>query len=343
MTFTKDITAKELYETLKDIKVGAKVCQFSLKKCEELVPTINKINALKREKNAVILVHSYVTPEIIYGVGDYSGDSYFLSKKAMETNADIIVFAAVKFMGETAKILNPNKKVLIPGTETGCTLADSIKAQDVIELKKQYPDHTFICYINTTADVKAECHVCVTSANVYDVIQNYPNNKIYFLPDKLMGQNVITEMEKRGIKKEILYYNGTCTVHEEYQPDQVFKIKTEYPGVKVLCHPECKPEVCAQSDFVGSTSQMLNYMKTAQGEKFLMLTECGLLSVLQHDFPEKQLVGTCTLCPYMKSNTLENILRVLSNPTEKDEIFVDNKTIGKAAACIKAMFEYSKK
>ncbi len=221
-------TAQQLYDTLKKIKVGGSVCHYSLKKCEELVPLINKINELKEEKNAAILVHSYVSPEIIYGVGDYVGDSYALSKNALATNAETIVFAAVRFMGETAKILNPDKEVLIPGSLDGCTLADSINASQVRNLRKAYPDFTFVCYINTTAEVKAECDVCVTSANVYTIVENIPNDKIYFLPDMLMGRNLVKEMILRKVNKSIRYYNGTCYVHEEYDADQIFKINIGY-------------------------------------------------------------------------------------------------------------------
>ena len=269
------MTAEGLYQRLKNIKVGGNVCHYSLRKCEELVPLINEINELKEKKNAVVLVHTYVSPEIIYGVGDYVGDSYALSKNAMETEADIVVFAAVRFMGETAKILNPEKEVLVPGKEKGCDLADVISAEDVRELKKQYPEYTFVCYVNTTADVKAECDVCVTSANVYKIISNLPEKKIYFLPDQLMGMNLSKEMKDRGIDKEILYYTGNCSVHKKYEIDQVYRVRLEYPDVKVVSHPECRPDVCDASDFVGSTSQMLNYMRETESEKFLMLTECG--------------------------------------------------------------------
>ena len=341
MLTAKHISAEDLHETLRNIKVGGTVCHFSLKKCEELVPKINEINELKEKKNAVILVHSYVSPEIIYGVGDYVGDSYALSKNALETTASTIVFSAVRFMGETAKILNPEKDVLLPGTLDGCTLADAITAEQVRELRKKFPDYTFVCYINTTAEVKAECDVCVTSANVYKVVTNIPNEKIYFLPDKMMGQNLAMEMERRGIKKDIRYYNGTCTVHEEYELDQVFRIRTEYPKVKVVSHPECKPEVCEESDFVGSTAQMLDYMMETTSQEFLMLTECGLSARLQKEFPNKKLVGTCTLCPYMKSNTLDDILRVLKNPAPKDYVHINPGIIKNAKKCIEAMFQYT--
>ena len=342
MLTKEHITAEQLYETLKNIKVGGSVCTYSLKKCEELTPMINEINELKEAQNAVILVHSYVSPEIIYGVGDYVGDSYALSKNALETSADTIIFAAVRFMGETAKILNPKKEVLIPGLLDGCTLADSINAAQVRQLRKAYPDFTFVCYINTTAEVKAECDVCVTSSNVYDIIENIPNNKIYFLPDQLMGRNLVKEMIRRKINKSIRYYNGTCYVHEEYDAEQIFKIRTEYPNVKVVSHPECKPDICDQSDFVGSTSQMLNYMRETAATEFLMLTECGLSARLQKEFPNKRLVGSCTLCRYMKSNTLEDILRVLKNPTPRDIVRVDEQTRLKAQKCIEAMFQFNK-
>ena len=342
MLIKETTTAHQLYDTLKNIKVGGSTCTFSLKKCEELVPLINEINTLKEEKKAVILVHSYVSPEIIYGVSDYVGDSYYLSKQAKETDADIIVFAAVRFMGDKAKILSPDKDVVIPGLQDGCTLADAITADDVRRLRQEHPEHTFVCYINTTAEVKAECDVCVTSSNVYDIAQRIPNNKIYFLPDRLMGQNLVEEMARRGIDKDIQYYDGTCYVHEEYSADDIFRIKTEYPNAKIVSHPECNTEVTKNSDYVGSTSQMLDYMKTAKAKQFLMLTECGLSSRLQVEFPDKQLVGSCTLCRYMKSNTLEDIKRVLIQPSKRDYVLIDENVRQKALRCIEAMFDYTK-
>ncbi len=341
MLTTHRTTAEQIYKTLKNIRVGGSVCQYSLKKCEEFVPLINEINELKAEKNAVILVHSYVTPEIIYGVGDYIGDSYALSKNAMETKADIIVFASVRFMGETAKILNPKKDVLIPGPLDGCSLADSINVEQVRQLRKKFPEYTFVCYINTTAQVKAECDVCVTSANVYKIVETIANEKIYFLPDQLMGKNLVREMRSRGIKKDIRYFTGTCYVHEDYDVEQIFKVRTEYPHVKIVSHPECKPVICEESDFVGSTSQMLNYMRETESKEFMMLTECGLSSRLQTEFPDKTLVGSCTLCRYMKSNTLEDILRVLKNPAPKNYVTIDEGIRQKALKSIEAMFRYT--
>ena len=341
MAAAEKITAEHLFDILKNIKVGGTVCHYSLKKCEEFVPLINEINALKFQKNAVILAHSYVSPEIVYGVADFVGDSYALSKDAMTTDADVIVFAAVRFMGETAQILNPHKEVLIPASLDGCTLADSINAAQVRALRKEFPGYTFVCYINTTAEVKAQSDVCVTSANVYDIVENIPNDKIYFLPDKLMGQNLAREIQRRGLKKEIRYYSGTCYVHEEYGQEEIHRIRLEYPDVKVVSHPECKPEVIAESDFVGSTSQMLEYMEKADAKEFLMLTECGLSSRLQVEMPHKRLVGTCTLCKYMKANSLDDILRVLKNPSDRDRVILDETVRLKALKCIEAMFQYS--
>lgn len=341
MLTIEHITAKKLHDILKNIKVGGSVCQYSLKKCEELAPIINEINELKAEQNAVILAHSYVTPEITYGVADFVGDSYALSKDAQSTTADKIIFAAVRFMGDTAKILSPEKEVLIPGLLDGCTLADSITGAQVRELRRQFPDYTFVAYINTTAEVKAECDVCVTSANVYTVVAKIPNDKIYFLPDKLMGQNLVNEMKARGLKKDIKYYHGTCYVHEEYSIEEVNRVRLEYPDAKIVSHPECKPEIVAASDYVGSTAQMLKYMRQTQAKEFLMLTECGLSSRLQVEFPDKKLVGSCRLCKYMKSNTLQDILRVLKNPTDRDRVVLDESIRMRALKAIEAMFFYT--
>ncbi len=334
------ITGAELYEKLKDVRISGGACTFTPEKCESMAPLVNAINALKKERNAVILAHSYVSPEIVYGVADYTGDSYALAKDATRTTADTIVFAAVRFMGETAKILNPGKRVLIPGTDTGCTLADAVTGDDVRRLRKEFPEHTFVCYINTTADVKAECEVCVTSSNVYHIVETIPNDKIYFLPDKLMGQNLVDEMKRRGVEKDIQIFGGRCYVHEEYDPEMVRFLRLKFPGVKVLSHPECNPGIIKVSDYVGSTSQMLDYVQKSKDDRFAMLTECGLSSRLQIEFPEKQIVGSCTLCKYMKSNTLEGILRVLLKPRPQDEITLDEDVRLRAQRCIDAMFEY---
>ncbi len=335
------MTGEDLFQKLSNVKISSGACAYSLEKCEAMLPLINAINALKKERNAVILAHSYVSPEIIYGVADFTGDSYGLAKDATRTDAGTIVFASVRFMGETAKILNPEKEVLIPGTDTSCTLADAVTGADVRRLRKEFPEHAFVCYINTTADVKAECDVCVTSSNVYDIVAAIPNDKIFFLPDKLMGKNLQEEMKRRGLhNKRIELYDGVCYVHEQYDPEMIQFLRLKFPGVKVLTHPESSPAVLHASDYVGSTSQMMDYVRDSKAGPFAVLTECGLSSRLAVEFPEKRIVGSCTLCKYMKSNTLEGILRVLLKPRAEDSVDLSEDVMKRARRCIDAMFTY---
>ena len=338
---TQTLTIEELYEKLSRVKLGGSVCLYTRERIEAFLPTIQRIQDLKREKNAVILAHTYVNPEIIFGVSDFVGDSYQLSRDAKKTEADTIVFAAVKFMAETAKILNPEKAVLVPSKNNGCTLADAVTEADVRALREQYPDCTYVCYINTSAAVKAECDVCVTSSNVYDIVEAIPNRKIYFLPDKYMGQNLISEMKRRGVAKTIRFWDGSCYVHEAYDPEMIDYVRLTYPGVRVVSHPECSPAVLEGSDYVGSTSQIIDYVKETAASSFLLLTECGLSSRLQAEVPGKKVVGSCTMCRYMKSNTLEDILRVLESPDPEDVINLDPAVQKKAWGSVEAMFRYA--
>ena len=335
------LTAEKLHEKLKNIRVGSPFCEFTLDVCADLLPMIQRIEELKREKNAIILAHNYVAPQILYSIADHTGDSYGLSKIAKESTAQMIVFIAVRFMAETAKILNPEKTVIDPNPDGGCSLADGITDQDVRRLRQQFPEHTFVCYINTTAAVKAECDVCVTSSNVYRIIETIPNDKIYFLPDKLMGQNVIQYLRDKGIEKDVQVYDGTCYVHEEYQPESIDQIRRNFAGVDVLVHPECKPSVVGKADYVGSTSGMLDHVRQSDGNTFFLLTECGLTGVLQSEFPDRQFVGTCTTCKYMKANSLENVLRVLENPQAENVIELAPDVQQKALRCVERMFEYA--
>ncbi len=334
--------ARELYNKLRSVQNGTVLCRYSMENCEKLTLLINEINELKKEKNAAILAHSYVAPEITFGVADYSGDSYQLSKNAMETSAQTIIFAAVEFMGETAKILNPNKRVLIPGANPGCSLASSITGEQVKKLRQQYKGHTFVCYINTTADVKAACDVCVTSSNVVEITSKIPNNKIVFLPDKLMGENLKNELEKIGVKKEFVLHTGTCYVHEQYDPDLVKYFRIQNKGLQIVSHPECHPGVAMLSDFVGSTGQMLDYIRKLPEENpILLLTECGLNARLQSELPHRRFIGSCSLCKYMKSNSLENILQTLKEPDKAKEIKLDTNILTAAKRCIENMFRYA--
>jgi quinolinate synthase len=335
------ITAEGLYEKLKDIQVGNPVCRFTEENCRLLLPTIRRIEALKQKKNAIILAHNYVAPQILFGVADHTGDSYGLSKVARESTADVIVFAAVRFMAETAKILNPEKTVLDPNPDGGCSLADGITASDVRRLKAEFPKHTFVCYINTTAGVKAECDVCVTSSNVYKIMERIENDKIFFLPDRLMGENVVKFLEAKGVHKQIEVYDGTCYVHEEYQPQSIDQVRQNFPGTEVLVHPECKPAVVDKADYVGSTSGMLDHVRESKGDTFFLLTECGLTGILQSEFPGKKFVGSCTTCKYMKANSLEDILEVLENPRPENTIELASDVQQKALLSLERMFEYA--
>ncbi|MFQ5451929.1 MAG: quinolinate synthase NadA [Nitrospinaceae bacterium] len=335
------LTAHDLYEKLKDIHVGSPICRFTEETCRDLLPAIRRIEELKHEKNAIILAHNYVAPQILFGVADYSGDSFGLSKTARESQADVIVFSAVRFMAETAKILNPEKTVLDPNPNGGCSLADGITGEDVRRLREEYPDHTFVCYINTTAAVKAQCHVCVTSSNVYTILERIENDKIFFLPDRLMGENAIKYLKDRGVRKQIEVYDGTCYVHEEYEAGSIDQVRKNFPGVEVLVHPECQPTVVDKADYTGSTTGMLDHVRRSRGDTFFLLTECGLTGVLQSQFPGKKFVGSCMTCRYMKSNSLEHILDVLENPRPENIIELSPEIRQPALRCLERMFEYA--
>lgn len=334
------VTVQSLFDKLKHVQTDNPLCQYTYAKCEWLTPIINEILRLKKEKNAVILAHSYVHPDIIYTVADGAGDSYGLANAARQTDADTIVFPAVRFMAETAKILNPHKTVIDPNPNGSCSLADSITAETVHELRARYPEHTFVCYINTTAAVKAACDACVTSSNVYRIIESLPNNKIYFLPDRLMGQNLQNYLSHKQSNKELLYYSGSCYVHEEFDSESIDQLRKTYPGLTVLAHPECKPDVVKNANHVCSTTGMIDLVQrqgTSKGP-FLLLTECGIATRLQVENPEIQLVGSCMMCRYMKSNHLEAIAQALKAPTPAQIITIDMSIQVAAKRCLDTMF-----
>jgi len=315
--------------------------KWNIETCREIAPLTLEINRLKKEKNAVILAHSYVEPEIVYGVGDFKGDSYFLADKARQAQADVIVFAGVVFMAETAKILSPDALVVVPDRLSGCSLADSISGADVRSMKAMYPDAAVVCYINSTAEVKAESDVCVTSGNVYNIISRLPQKRIVFVPDRLMADNIRKELKKRGIDKEIISSDGTCIVHEEFTTGQIAEARKMFPGLKIVAHPECTQEVAEQVDFLGSTGEMMHYVKHTVAPYFLMLTECGLVDRLAVEDPEKNFIGGCRLCPYMKLNTLVKIRDALKHPEPEQVITLDQDLARRAARCIERMFEYA--
>jgi quinolinate synthase len=331
--------ADRLLRALMHVECDPRGRTWNLETCREIAPLTLEINRLKREKNAVILAHSYVEPEIIYGVSDFKGDSYYLAQQAKLAQAETIVFAGVVFMAETAKILSPQATVLVPDRGSGCSLADSITGDDLRRMKALYPDATVVCYINSSADVKAECDVCVTSSNVYDIVANLPTRRVLFVPDRLMAENLRSELKRRGVDKEIISSDGTCVVHDRFTVEQLNEARAQFPGLKVVSHPECPPEIAALSDFVGSTGAMLKYVKTTPAPYYLMLTECGLVGRLQVETPEKNFIGGCRLCPYMKLNSLEKIRDVLRAPRPEQSVTLDEGLRLRAARCIEKMFE----
>lgn len=328
--------AQELHDQLKTVDTG--ICSYTLEKCEEMAPVVEKILRLKKERNAIVLAHTYVNPEIIYGVADHTGDSYHLSKVASESDADMIIFVAVQFMAETAKILNPGKRVFQTSRRGGCSLADSITGEEVAALKAQHPDHTFICYINTTAAVKAQCDICVTSSNVYDIVEHLKNDKIYFLPDRLMALNIIEHLKAVGVEKEVLYSSGSCYVHETYDPEMIDYLRVKYPGTRVAVHPECSPGVTGKADFVGSTSGIHQYVNDTEAQSFVLVTECGLSSRIRVERPEKKIVGSCTFCRYMQANSLQSIAETLEDLSQDLEILLEPEEMDGARTCISNMF-----
>jgi len=293
-------------------------------------PLIHKINALKKEKNAVILAHNYQTPEIFHGIADIAADSLALAVEAKKTDADIIVLCGVHFMAETAKLMNPNKKVLLPDMAAGCSLASSITGKDVRMLKEKYPGVPVVTYVNTSAEVKAESDICCTSANVIKVVESLGSNKVIFLPDQYMAKYVQSKT-----KVQIISWIGSCIVHEKFSAQEIKDIKKQNPGIKVLTHPECPPEVIAASDFTGSTTGMSKYVKNNQPKKVMLVTECSMSDNVQVDNPNVQFIKPCNLCPYMKTISLPKVLECLEKET--NEILIPEIIIKNAQRAVERM------
>ena len=293
-------------------------------------PYIYAINKLKKEKNAVILAHNYQTPEIYHGISDFSADSLALAVEAAKTKADIIVMCGVHFMAETAKLMSPNKKVLLPDMGAGCSLSSSITGEDVRNLKKKYPGVPVVSYVNTSADVKSETDVCCTSANAVKIVNSLGVKKVIFLPDDYLAKYVASQTNV-----EIISWKGTCEVHEQFNDQEINEIRKNNPGIKVIAHPECPPDVIKASDFTGSTSGMIKYVKDNQPEKVMMVTECSMSDNVQVDNPNVKFIRPCNLCPHMKKITLPKILDCLQNET--NEILMDEVTIDKARKSVERM------
>ncbi|WP_255500472.1 quinolinate synthase NadA [Brevundimonas sp. P7753] len=272
----------------------------------EQAKLISEINALKKERDAVILAHNYMTPEIFHGVGDYVGDSLGLAKEAAKSKAKVIVQAGVHFMAETSKILSPEKTVLIPDLRAGCSLASSITGGDVRLIKQRYPGLPVVTYVNTTADVKAETDICCTSANAVQVVEwaarEWGVDKVILIPDEFLARNVAAQTNVG-----IIAWKGRCEVHERFTADDIAEMRVAYPGAEILAHPECPEEVLAASDFAGSTAAMIDYVTDRKPKQVVMITECSMASNVKGDVPGVDFIGPCNLCPHMKRITLENI------------------------------------
>lgn len=333
--------AQRLYGLLHAVS-KTKDAKWTLEDCLSAAPYTLAINRFKQEQNAVILAHSYTTPDLVYGVADFRGDSYELASKARESAADVIIFAGVWFMAQTAKIINPTKKVLIPAGKAGCTLADSMTAEQVRALRAKYPGVPALCYINSSADVKAVCDVCVTSGNVFDIAQHMPSEELIFVPDMLMAENLQAELTRRGTPKKIISSGGSCCVHDKYRPEHVEQLRKQYPQIRVVAHPECAPEVCRLCDYVGSTKGMMSYVAASPDQTFGMLTEFGLVNRLEAEHPDKKFVWPFGMCSYMKKNTLINTLEALLDPRPEQLVQVDVTVAQQAQKAIEKMFELTK-
>ncbi|MBD3801968.1 MAG: quinolinate synthase NadA [Thioclava sp.] len=298
-------------------------------------PYIREINRLKREKNAVILAHNYMTPEIYHGVADVVGDSLQLAIEATKVEAQTIVQCGVHFMAETSKILNPSKTVLIPDMKAGCSLAESITAEGIAEMRAKYPGAPVVSYVNTTAEVKAASDICCTSSNAAQIVRALPEHTIIMTPDQYLAQNVANQVPE----KNVVWWAGSCIVHEQYTAKDINDFRALHPDTRIIAHPECPPDVVAASDFSGSTSGIINYVASEKPKEAMLVTECSMASNIADALPEVDFVGPCNMCPYMKKITLEKILWSLHTGTE--EVIVDPQIAEKARVAVERMIELS--
>lgn len=293
-------------------------------------PTIAAINELKRTRNATILAHNYQTPEIFYGVGDITGDSLALAQKGAEVDADIIVMCGVRFMAETAKILSPEKTVLLPDMEAGCSLAASITGADVRRLREQYPDVPVVTYVNAYADVRAEADICCTSSNAVQVVESLNTDRVVFVPDGYLGRYVAQQTDV-----EVILWEGACEVHERFTADELRGYRKNFPGIHIVAHPECPPDVLSEADFVGSTAGMIKHIGEKRPRQVVMVTECSMSDNVAIEYPEVEFIRPCNLCPHMKRITLPKIL--LSLQTLEPKIEIDEDTIERARLSLERM------
>jgi quinolinate synthase len=312
--------AERLRGILPDVEIAA------------LAPLIEEIDELKARRNAVVLAHNYMTPDIYHGVADLKGDSLALARMAAKTDADVIVMAGVHFMAETAKIVNEAKTVLIPDMGAGCSLAESITAADIRLLRERYPGVPVVTYVNTSAEVKAESDICCTSGNAVQVVESLGTDRVIFLPDQYLGKWVATQTDVG-----IILWEGSCIVHERFTGEELRAYRASYPGIQIIAHPECPPDVLQEADFVGSTSGMIDWVKRERPERVVMVTECSMSDNVAAEVPETDFVRPCNLCPFMKKITLAGIRDSLRDM--KEEVLVDPAVAARARIAVQRMLE----
>jgi quinolinate synthase len=295
-------------------------------------PYIEEINELKKKRNAIILAHNYQTPEIFHGVSDITGDSLALAYKAAEADADVIVVCGVHFMAETAKLLNPERTVLIPDATAGCSLAESITAADVRLMRERYPGAPVVTYVNTSAEVKAESDICCTSANAVQVVESLGTDRVIFLPDEFLGRYVASQTDVN-----IILWQGHCEVHERFTADELRRYREDQPGIQILAHPECPPDVLEEADFVGSTSGLIRYVDQKRPQRVALITECSMSDNVAVEFPDVDFVRPCNLCPHMKKITLPNIAESLEKM--QYPVDVDRDLAARARRSVERMLE----
>ncbi|WP_405109748.1 quinolinate synthase NadA [Phaeobacter sp. BS52] len=300
-------------------------------------PYVAAILALKKERNAVILAHNYMTPEIYHGVADVVGDSLQLAIEAAKVEADVIVQCGVHFMAETSKILSPDKTVLIPDMEAGCSLAESITADGIAQMREKYPGAPVVTYVNTTAEVKAASDICCTSSNAAQIVAAQESDTVIMTPDQYLAQNIAQQVPQ----KNIVWWEGSCIVHEQYTAKDLRDFREWNPGTRLIAHPECPPDVVNEADFSGSTSGIIKYVTDEKPEKAMLITECSMASNIADQLPEVDFVGPCNMCPYMKKITLEKILWSLHTMSEPVE--VNAEVAEQARVAVQRMIDLSQK
>ncbi|PKQ10486.1 MAG: quinolinate synthase [Alphaproteobacteria bacterium HGW-Alphaproteobacteria-1] len=299
-------------------------------------PYVAAINRLKAERGAVVLAHNYMTPDIYHGIADVVGDSLQLAIEATRVEAQVIVQCGVHFMAETSKILNPSKTVLMPDIEAGCSLAESITAQGVAQMRAQYPGAMVVSYVNTTAEVKAASDICCTSSNAAQIVAAMPGNTVIMTPDKWLAQNVAAQVPQ----KRIVWWDGACIVHERFTPQDLRDFREWHPDLKIIAHPECPPDVVAEADFAGSTKHIIDWVGDNRPQKAMLVTECSMASNISDAHPEVEFLGPCNMCPYMKKITLEKVLWSLHSMT--GQIEVDPAIAAPARLAVQRMIDLSR-